>query len=108
MLGAGRNDVCVVTVSGRIRRVTCWVPLEKAQSFREVQGPVQRRLGLATVHVDTVGRGVRAALRDREAGEAEQVLAELPGLARAARRRYAAGAAAGAAATPAAASRPGS
>jgi putative membrane protein len=108
MLRAGRNDDCVVTVSGRIRRVTCWVPLEKAQSFREVQGPVQRRLGLATVHVDTVGRGVRAALRDRDVGEAEQVLAELPGLARSARRRYAAGTAAGAAAAPAVASRPGS
>jgi putative membrane protein len=107
MLRAGRNDECVVTVSGRIRRVTCWVPLEKAQSFREVQGPVQRRLGLATVHVDTVGRGVRAALRDRDADEAEQALAELPSLARAARQRYAAGAAATATAAGAA-SRPGS
>jgi putative membrane protein len=75
------------------------VPLEKAQSFREVQGPLQRRLGLATVHVDTVGRGVRAVLRDRDTTEAERYLAELPGLARAARRSYAAAAAA---------SRPGS
>lgn len=86
MLRAGRNSTCVVTTSGRLRRVTCWVPLEKAQSFREVQGPLQRRLRLATVHVDTVGRGVRAALRDRDAGEVDRVLAELPALARAARQ----------------------
>ena len=77
--------------SGRLRRVTCWVPLEKAQSFREVQGPVQRRLGLATVHVDTAGRGVRATLRDRDAPEADRALAELPALrGRAARLRQAA------------------
>jgi putative membrane protein len=90
MLRAGRNATCVVTTSGRLRRVTCWVPLEKAQSFREVQGPLQRRLKLATVHVDTVGRGVRAVLRDRDSDEADRVLAELPELARAARRHRAA------------------
>ncbi len=86
MLAAGRTPACVTTVSGRLRRVTCWVPLEKAQSIRWVQGPVQRRLGLATVHVDTAGRGVRAALRDRDAVEAAAETAELPALARSARR----------------------
>jgi putative membrane protein len=50
-----------------------------------VQGPVQRRLRLATVHVDTAGRSVHAVLRDRDAGEADRVLEELTGLARAAR-----------------------
>ena len=83
-----------------MRRVTCWVPLEKAQSFREVQGPLQRRLQLATVHVDTVGRGVRAVLRDRDLDEVDRVLAELPVLARAARRRYAAEPAASVASRP--------
>jgi putative membrane protein len=87
MLRVGRSATCVATTSGRLRRVTCWVPLEKAQSFREVQGPVQRWLRLATVHVDTAGRGVRATLRDRDAGEADAAVAELPELARAARRR---------------------
>jgi len=47
---------------------------------------VQRRLNLATVHVDTAGRAVRAALRDRDAGEADQALARYAELARAARR----------------------
>jgi len=86
----GRSDTCVATVSGRLRRVTCWVPLEKAQSLRHVQGPVQRRLRLASVHVDTAGKAVHATLRDRDAGEAAQALVELTDLARAARRRAAA------------------
>jgi putative membrane protein len=86
----GRSDSVVTTVSGRLRRVTCWVPLEKAQSLRHVQGPVQRRLRLASVHVDTAGKAVHATLRDRDAGEAAQALAELTVLARTARKRAAA------------------
>jgi putative membrane protein len=86
MLRIGQTPTCVATQSGRLRRVTCWVPLEKAQSFRQIQGPMQRRLRLATVHVDTAGRGVRAVLRDRDAEEADRAVFELPELARAARR----------------------
>jgi putative membrane protein len=85
----GRNDRYVATVSGRLRRVTCWVPLEKVQSLRHVQGPVQRRLSLASVHVDTAGKAVHATLRDRDAGEAAAALEDLTDLARAARRRAA-------------------
>ncbi|HUJ54523.1 MAG TPA: PH domain-containing protein [Gaiellaceae bacterium] len=84
-LGWGRTESCVATRSGRLGRVTSWVPLEKAQSLRWVQGPVQRRLRLASVHVDTAGRSVHATLRDRDAGEATRTLAELATLARAAR-----------------------
>jgi putative membrane protein len=65
--------------------VTCWVPLGKVQSFREVQGPVQRLLGLASVHLDTAGGNVHAILRDRDAPEADSALIELVGNARAAR-----------------------
>jgi putative membrane protein len=86
-LAWGRTDTCVATRSGRLRRVTSWVPLEKAQSLRYVQGPVQRRLRLASVHVDTAGRSVHATLRDRDVCEATSALAELTELARAARRR---------------------
>jgi putative membrane protein len=75
-----------VTTTGRIRRVTAWVPLAKVQSFRRVQGPVQRRLGLASVHLDTAGRSVHANLRDRDVHEADGVLASLVALGRAARR----------------------
>ena len=84
-LGWGRTETCVMTRSGRLRRVTCWVPLGKVQSFREVQGPVQRRLRLASVHLDTAGGNVHAILRDRDAAEADRVLVELVDLARAAR-----------------------
>jgi putative membrane protein len=86
-LSWGRSDTCVATTSGRLRRVTSWVPLEKVQSLRHVQGPVQRRLRLASVHVDTAGRATHATLRDRDAGEAATALEELTDLARAARRR---------------------
>jgi putative membrane protein len=86
-LSWGRSDTCVATTSGRLRRVTCWVPLEKVQSLRQVQGPVQRRLQLASVHVDTAGRSGHATLRDRDAAEAARALGDLTDLARAARRR---------------------
>jgi putative membrane protein len=85
-LSFGRNDTCVVTTTGRIRRVTAWVPLAKVQSFRRVQGPVQRRLRLVSVHLDTAGRSVHANLRDRDVEEGDGVLEALVGLARAARR----------------------
>jgi len=86
MLAWGRTPTCVATTSGRLRRATNWVPLEKAQSFRRVQGPVQRRLRLASVHVDTAGRSVHAVIRDRDAAEADGALDELVASARAARR----------------------
>lgn len=86
-LAWGRSDRCVATTSGRLRRVTCWVPLEKVQSLRHVEGPIQRRLHLASVHVDTAGRAVHATLRDRDAAEAAQALSTLADLARVARRR---------------------
>ena len=38
-LSWGRSETCVATTSGRLRRVTSWVPLEKVQSLRHVQGP---------------------------------------------------------------------
>jgi putative membrane protein len=85
-LAWGRTDTCVATTSGRLRKISCWVPLEKVQSLRRVEGPVQRRLRLASVHVDTAGRAVHATLRDRDSGEATEALDELAELARAARR----------------------
>ena len=86
-LSWGRSETCVATTSGRLRRITSWVPLEKVQSLRHVQGPVQRRLHLASVHVDTAGKTVHATLRDRDNAEAAGALAELTDLARAARRK---------------------
>jgi putative membrane protein len=86
-LAAGHDAATAMAVTGRLRKVTTWLPLEKAQSIRLVQGPVQRRLGLATVHVDAAGRDVRAEFRDRPGAEARRLVDELAGLSRRARRR---------------------
>jgi putative membrane protein len=74
-------------VTGRLRKVTTWVPLEKVQSIRMVTGPVQRILSLATVHVDAAGRRVRAEFRDRPGQEAGPLVEELAAACRSARRR---------------------
>jgi putative membrane protein len=86
-LSWNKDDRYVVAARGRVCRETTWVPLEKVQSIRWVQGPLQRRLGLATVHLDVAGRRVGAKIEDRDSAEALQILAALPDLARAARSR---------------------
>jgi putative membrane protein len=89
-LGWGGDERYVVASRGRVSRKTTWVPLEKVQSIRWVQGPVQRRLGLASVRLDVAGRRVTASLEDREVAEADEMLRRLPALAREARTRTAA------------------
>jgi putative membrane protein len=85
-LSWGANDRYAVTTSGRLRRVTDWVPLAKVQSIRLVEGPIQRRLRLSSIHLDTAGRRVHAVLRDRDRAEGARLLAELPDRCRQARR----------------------
>jgi len=84
-LAWGSDERYVVTSRGRVCRKTTWVPLEKVQSIRWVQGPVQRRLGLATVNLDVAGRRVTASIDDRTQAEAGELFGRLPDLARAAR-----------------------
>lgn len=84
-LSVGSNARCVMTTSGRLRRVSHWVPLDKVQSIRRTEGPVQRRLHLATVHLDTAGPRMHAALRDRDGAETDAEIARLPALCAAAR-----------------------
>jgi putative membrane protein len=84
-LAAGHDSTHAVCVTGRLRKVTAWVPLEKSQSIRRVQGPLQRRFGLASVHVDVAGRRVRAEFRDRSVEEADLLVEQLTGLSRHAR-----------------------
>jgi putative membrane protein len=85
-LAAGRDDSLAASSTGRLRKTTTWIPLEKVQSIRRVQGPVQRALSLATVHVDAAGRRVRAEFRDRDVGEADALFDRLTATSRAARR----------------------
>jgi putative membrane protein len=72
--------------TGRVRPEVVVVPLEKVQSVRLRQGPLQRWLRLATVHVDTAGRGWQARAVCRDAEEAALLLELLTTLARQARR----------------------
>ena len=87
VLAWGGDDLYVVASRGRISRKTTWVPLEKLQSVRWVQGPVQRKLGLASVRLDVAGKRVTANLEDRGTAEANEAFGRLPDLARQARAR---------------------
>jgi putative membrane protein len=81
------DDHYVAAARGRVCRKTTWIPLEKVQSIRWVQGPLQRRLGLASVRLDVAGKRVTGSIQDRDVAEADEILARLPDLARAARGR---------------------
>ncbi|MBM0279542.1 PH domain-containing protein [Micromonospora tarensis] len=82
--GAGLFERVFATRSGRLTRQLVIVPYARIQSVRVVQGPVQRRLGLASVHADTAG-GAGATAQDRDLAEAWALAAELTARAQAAR-----------------------
>jgi putative membrane protein len=84
-LAAGHNQVMAVTVIGRVCKKTVYMRLEKLQSVRLTQGPVQRRLSLASVHGDAAGRRAHAVFSDRDADQARRLLDELADLSRSAR-----------------------
>lgn len=84
-LRAWYDDNYVVCMTGRLRRSVVVVPLEKVQSLRWTQGPVSRRLRLASVHADTAGRRFPAIARYRDIGEAATWIVVLPDSARVAR-----------------------
>jgi putative membrane protein len=85
-LSFGYDTRYVVATSGRLARIQAWVPLTKVQSLRLVQGPVQRRIRLATVRLDTAGKRFGAVLRDIDSDDSLRDLERLTDLARAARR----------------------
>ena len=65
----------VVASSGVVTTTTDIAPRAKVQSLRTTQGPYERRLGLASLHVDTAGRRLHGAvLRHRDAAEAAALL----------------------------------
>jgi putative membrane protein len=78
LLAMGANERYVAARCGRVGATTTWVPLAKVQSIRATEGPVQRRLALATVHLDVAGARACATLRDRDTGEVLDLLARLP------------------------------
>ena len=85
-VGAGLDEQVFVARSGLLTRRMTLVPYARIQSVRVTQGPVQRRLRLATVHADTAG-GSGAAAPDRDLAEAWQLAAELTARAHDARHR---------------------
>ncbi|WFF00372.1 PH domain-containing protein [Micromonospora sp. WMMD964] len=85
-LGAGLFEEVFATRSGRLTRQLVIVPYARIQSVRVVQGPIQRRLGLASVHVDTAG-GSGATAQDRDLTEAWALAADLTHRAHQARHR---------------------
>jgi putative membrane protein len=84
-LASWYDEVYLLARTGRLQAETVVVPLAKVQSIRWTQGPVQRRMRLASVHLDTAGRGWHAVARDRALDETVRMLRDLPDLARAAR-----------------------
>lgn len=73
-LAAGMDNRFFVARRGRLRRETDICPHEKLQSARLSQGALQRRLGLATLHLDTTPGPVQVSAAHRDAHEARRML----------------------------------
>lgn len=82
---AGLGDTAVVSTSGRLTRRVAVVPYARVQSVRLDQGPVQRRLDLASVYVDTARGPVNQALMHRDATQARAWTEDIAARALAAR-----------------------
>lgn len=85
-LAFGADDRVIVAREGVFIRTLTIVPHAKTQSVRMTQGPVQRRLDLATVWVDTTPGPVDAVIRHRPPAEARRLVADQAERARLARR----------------------
>ena len=78
VLRLGTDAGQVVTRRGVLVRRTDVVPRHKVQSCAVTQGPLQRHLGLATLHVHLPAGPVAAAGPHREASEAGELALLLP------------------------------
>ena len=84
-LAAGADARVFVSRRGLLRHELDVVPHDKTQSVRWTQGPLQRRLGLASVHLDSTPGPVRPMAAHRDADEARALVAAQVERARAAR-----------------------
>jgi putative membrane protein len=82
----GVDDQVMVTTRGWVSRRTSIVLHHKTQSVRMEQGPLQRRLGLANVHVDTPLGPTDAVALHRDQVEAAALVQAQADRAREARR----------------------
>lgn len=85
-MGAGANESAIVSREGWLTRRTHVVPHARVQSLRVTQGPVQRMLGLADVHVDSPPGPAKVRARDRLATEAREIFEREVVVSRDARR----------------------
>lgn len=85
-LAYGVDDQLVVVREHVLSPTLTIVPHAKTQSVRLTQGPLQRRLGLATVHVDTTPGPVDATIRHRFVAEARHITEDQAERARLARK----------------------
>ena len=81
----GWNDRAVLTEHGWLNHVVDIVPHAKTQSVRIEQGPVQRKLRLADVHIDTPKGPVRAIAQELDVQTARELALSQLDRARAAR-----------------------
>lgn len=89
-LAYGVDEQVLVTVRGWVSRRTSVVPHHKTQSVRLEQGPLQRRLRVANVHVDTPVGPADAVALHRDVDDAAALVAAQAERAREARRTAAA------------------
>ena len=85
-MAAGAGEQLAVSRQGRLTRRLQVVPHARVQSVRLKQGPWQRRLGLADVHLDSPPGPVDVRARHREADEARRILEAEVAVTRRARR----------------------
>ncbi|RYU14503.1 PH domain-containing protein [Nocardioides iriomotensis] len=72
-MGVGMGDDLIVSRQGWFTRSTHAVRHARVQSVRLSQGPLQRRLGLADVHIDSPPGPVHVRARHRGAAEARKL-----------------------------------
>jgi putative membrane protein len=75
-LAVGWDDQVFITRGGRITERWDVVPHARTQSVRVTQGPWQRSLGLASMHVDSTPGAVRITGHHRDVAEARQLAQE--------------------------------
>src|SRR6266545_3066520 len=90
-LAYGADDQVLVTVRGWVNRRTSVVLHHKTQSVRATQGPLQRRLRLASIHIDTPQGPADAVALHRDVADAASLLHAQADRARQARRSDEAG-----------------
>ncbi|MCF2529326.1 PH domain-containing protein [Yinghuangia soli] len=75
-MACGADEKVFVARRGVFRRETDVIPHAKVQSVRRTQGPLERLLGLATVHLDSTPGPVRVTAPLRDAEEASRLVDE--------------------------------